>query len=163
MSNRGRRRGALIALVAGASIALAGCSVAPSSTTTPEPTSSDGTIDASPTATPTVPVDRAGTHVTVIEKEYSIAVVGTTHFSPGTYTFDVVNDGLIAHNLHITGPGIEDAGSDNVASTHSTTLTVTLEDGVYTLFCAAGDQRAKGMELQIAVGSATLPNASPSP
>jgi plastocyanin len=114
------------------------------------PTTSTGEIVAVPTASPTVPAAQVGTLVTVEETEYAIAV-STSTFSPGIYTFEIVNKGKGAHNLHITGPGIEDAASDNMASGHSTTLTVTLQAGEYSLFCASGDHRTEGMLTLIAV------------
>jgi plastocyanin len=150
MTRAGRRVGTAIMLAAGISLALSACALKLNPSTSPVPSTSTGEILAVPTASPTVPASQVGTRVTVEETEFAIAV-STSTFSPGTYTFDIVNKGKGAHNLHITGPGIEDAGSDNMASGHSTTLTVTLQAGEYTLFCASGDHRTEGMELLITV------------
>jgi plastocyanin len=150
MTRAGRTIGTAIMLAAGISLALSACALKLGPSTTPAPTTSTGEILAVPTASPTVPASQVGTLVTVEEKEFEITV-STGTFSPGVYTFEIVNNGRVAHNLHITGPGIEDAASDNMASRHSTTLTVTLEAGEYALFCASGDHRTKGMEAVITV------------
>ena len=150
MTRTGRTIGKAIALAVGVSLALSACALKVGPSSTPEPTSTNGEIVAVPTASPTVPASQVGTRVTVEEKEYEI-VLSTVTFSPGVYTFDIVNLGRVAHNLHITGPGIEDAASNNMASRHSTTLTVTLEAGDYILFCASGEHRTEGMETTITV------------
>jgi plastocyanin len=151
MTRVGRTIGTAIMLAAGISLALSACALKLGVSTTPEPTTSTGEIVAVPTASPTVPAAQVGTRVTVEEKEYEI-ILSTTTFSPGIYTFEIVNNGLVAHNLHITGPGIEDAASANMASHHSTTLTVTLAAGEYILFCATSNHRVEGMEAIITVG-----------
>jgi plastocyanin len=150
MTRLRRTTGTAIALAACISLALSGCALKMGPSSTPEPTSTNGEIVAVPTASPTVPASEVGTRVTVEEKEYEIGL-STGTFSPGTYTFEIVNLGRVAHNLHITGPGIVDAASDNMASRHSTTLTVTLEAGEYILFCASGEHRTEGMETFITV------------
>jgi plastocyanin len=150
MTRVGRTIGTAIMLAAAISLALSACDLKLNPSSTPLPTTSTGEIVAVPTASPTVPASRVGTLVTVEETEYAIAV-STSEFSPGIYTFEIVNKGKVAHNLHIMGPGIEDAGSDNMASGHSTTLTVTLEVGEYILFCASGDHRTEGMQVNITV------------
>lgn len=150
MRRAGRTIGTAIMLAAGISLALSACALKLNPSSTPLPTTSTGEIIAVPTASPTVPASQVGTRVTVEETEYAIAV-STTAFSPGTYTFDIVNKGKAAHNLHITGPGIEDAASNNMASGHSTTLTVTLQAGEYILFCASGEHRTEGMQVIITV------------
>jgi plastocyanin len=150
MTRVGRTIGTAIMLAAGMSLALSACELKLNPSTTPVPTTSTGEIVAVPTASPTVPASQVGTLVTVVETEYAITVSAGA-FSPGIYTFEIVNNGQIAHNLHITGPGIEDAASANMASSHSTTLTVTLQGGEYILFCATSDHRAEGMEVLITV------------
>ncbi len=149
-------------LAAVIALCLSSCALKEGPSDTPQPTSTDGEIHASPTASPTVDASRVGTLVTVEETEWDITVL-RDDFEPGVYTFEIVNDGIAAHNLHVTGPGIEDAASNNMASRRSTTLTVTLEDGEYILYCASGDHRSKGMEAIIYVGTAKpSPSASPS-
>ncbi len=95
-------------------------------------------------------MSQAGTLVDVTEDEYSI-ILSKENFSPGTYTFVVVNAGKIAHNLHVSGPDIEDAASANMAHGDSTTLTVTFGSGEYHLFCGSGTDREKGMDATIIV------------
>jgi hypothetical protein len=52
--------------------------------------------------------------------------------TPGTYTIDV-DDQSDIHNLHLTGPGVDE--TTDVGGTGTTTWTVTLQDGSYHFQC----------------------------
>jgi plastocyanin len=99
----------------------------------------------------TPPPDVTGTTVTVSETEFAIDLSQDT-FAPGTYTFEVVNDGGISHNLNISGPGLAREMTSTVSPGGSESLTVTLEEGTYELWCSIGSHKAQGMDLTITVG-----------
>jgi len=98
----------------------------------------------------TIPPTALGTVVIVTENEYSIVLAPTQH-RPGTYTFEVHNDGGATHNLHITGPGVGDVETPNIAPDGTASLTVTLESGEYEFYCATQDHKAAGMDATITV------------
>ena len=126
MSTRHRAGGAVIALVLAISAALAGCSAE--------------------AVSPTV----QGTLVTVVEDEFSLAL-STSQFRPGVYTFEVRNHGGNTHNLRITGPGIDDAVTPNIAPDGTAWLIVTLQRGEYALYCETAGHREAGMDATITV------------
>jgi plastocyanin len=136
------RRTILLVLVAGAGAALllAGCGGSDSST----PTSTGAnSAAASPVAT--------GTKVTATEKEYSIALSSTT-FAPGVYTFEVVNQGAMVHNLVIKGPGVDAKASPDVQPGATGQVMVTVQQGSYELWCSIDNHKALGMDMTIQVG-----------
>jgi plastocyanin len=90
-----------------------------------------------------------GMPVTASATEFAYAL-SQAEFTAGTYTFELINDGSMQHDLVIEGPGVE-AASDVIGSGESTTLTVDLEPGTYVLYCSIGDHRAMGMEVTITV------------
>jgi uncharacterized cupredoxin-like copper-binding protein len=124
MTIRHRAGGAALVLALGA--ALAGCA--------PE----------------TVPPTAQGTVVIVTEVEYSISL-SPTQFRPGPYTFEVHNEGGSTHNLRITGPGIGDAETPNIAPDGTASLTVTLQSGEYDFFCATTGHKEAGMDATVKV------------
>jgi plastocyanin len=64
--------------------------------------------------------------------------------SAGEITITLVNESTMPHNVAIEGNGVDEV-SDTI--TESTTeLTVTLEPGEYTFYCAVPGHRAAGME-----------------
>lgn len=91
-----------------------------------------------------------GTPVAVSERDFSIELPHDS-LAPGTYTFDVTNEGTLPHDLAIAGPGLGQEISDTIAPGESGSLTVTLEEGTYTLWCTVGDHRSRGMETMIEV------------
>ncbi len=78
---------------------------------------------------------------------------GTT-FKPGTYTFVVTNQGPSSHNLTINGPGVSDSATPTFAP-GTKTLTVTLQNGTYDLFCSVPGHKALGMNTHITVGASS--------
>lgn len=93
----------------------------------------------------------AGHVVTVTETEYKISL-STSTFSPGRYTFKVLDQGKATHALAIAGPGVSDLASGTVSPGGSTTLTATLQKGSYELFCPVDGHESLGMKTDITVG-----------
>jgi uncharacterized cupredoxin-like copper-binding protein len=89
--------------------------------------------------------------VTVKATEYAFALPDT-HLAPGTYTFQMPNDGRASHAMEIQGPGIADQKSSSVGPGGTSTMTVTLQPGSYILWCPVGNHRAQGMQTTLTVG-----------
>lgn len=92
-----------------------------------------------------------GTSVAVDETDFDLALSVDT-FSPGVYTFEISNDGDTTHALEVEGPGVEDVESDQIGPGESTSLTVTLEQGEYTIYCPVDGHADLGMSTTITVG-----------
>lgn len=134
------RRAALLTVAGLASaLLLAGCG-------SDTPTESG---DATPTAEPTSE-SPTGTAIEVSETEFDIKLSKST-VAPGDYTFTISNDGNFPHNLAIKGPGVDGETSDTFDGGQSGDLTVTLQEGTYTIWCGVGNHRAQGMETTIKV------------
>ncbi len=99
---------------------------------------------------PGVTGSAAGTQVTATETEYSITL-SRTAFTPGVYTFDVANHGVMPHNLNITGPGVAQQSSATVQAGGTGQLTATLQTGTYELWCSIDGHKDLGMDLKIQV------------
>ena len=109
------------------------------------------TADAGGTAgSPPASAAAAGMSVTATETEFGIAL-SQTSFSPGTYTFTVVDKGHATHALTVSGPGLAATSSSNVNGGESTSMTVTLQKGTYRLFCPIGNHAQLGMDTKITV------------
>jgi plastocyanin len=93
------------------------------------------------------------TTVTAKETEFHIALSVKT-FSPGKYVFVAENKGTITHALEITGPGLKNATTADLAPGKSAKLKVTLKKGKYDVFCPVPGHKAMGMNANISVGSA---------
>jgi len=79
--------------------------------------------------------------------EYAYATA-TSSVAAGEVTFELTNDGTMGHDLVLDEP----SGSTDVIEPGETdSFTVTLEPGVYTLYCSVGNHRALGMEIEITV------------
>jgi uncharacterized cupredoxin-like copper-binding protein len=94
------------------------------------------------------------TTVVAKETEFHIALSVKT-FSPGKYVFEAENKGTITHALQITGPGIKNATTPDIAPGKSAKLKVTLKKGKYDVFCPVPGHKAMGMNADISVGSGT--------
>lgn len=81
----------------------------------------------------------------------------------GNVTFNLVNRGVIAHALQITGPGV-DKSSRQINTKETATLTVTLKPGTYEVSCplAEGSHKMAGMSKTFVVTGAATPKAKPS-
>jgi len=63
----------------------------------------------------------------------------------GTYKFEGVNKGTIAHVLEVEGPGLEEE-TDTIQPGESKTIELTLDQtGEYELYCPLDDHKEKGM------------------
>ncbi len=70
----------------------------------------------------------------------------------GEVTIDLSNAGSAEHAIEVEGNGVEES-SDTIGGGDSTQLTVTLEEGTYTIYCPVGNHREQGMEGTLTVGS----------
>jgi uncharacterized cupredoxin-like copper-binding protein len=122
-----------------AALTLTGCSNSPESST-------DTTSSAEATTVHTM----AGTKIDVMESEYTIEL-SQKEFTPGRYTFVVMNHGERPHDLAIEGPGLDEQKSSTIRNGETTELTVDLEKGEYELWCTIGDHREQGMDIKITV------------
>ena len=89
--------------------------------------------------------------ITITETEFELDPSSVDLEQPGTYAFEVVNDGQVAHALEVEGEGIEEE-TQTLQPGDRATLTVTLEGGSYELYCPIGDHKDRGMEGTAVVG-----------
>ena len=89
----------------------------------------------------------SGSVVSFKETEYTMAPSELT-LKAGRYTFEVQNVGQFPHDLHVatTAGGTEVGSSAVIIAGQSTSFTVTLQSGKYTLWCAVNAHRSLGME-----------------
>ena len=87
-----------------------------------------------------------GTSLTLTADPDGALAFDTTELtaSAGEITITLVNDSTMPHNVAIEGNGVDEV-SDTISES-TTDLTVTLEPGEYTFFCAVPGHRAAGME-----------------
>ena len=102
------------------------------------------------------------TTVKAIETEFKIALSKKT-FSPGKYTFVAENKGKDTHALAITGPGLKNAATPDIAPGKSLDLKVTLKSGKYDVFCPVPGHKALGMNVNITVSGTTIHSTSTKP
>jgi plastocyanin len=93
------------------------------------------------------------TTVKAIETEFRIAL-SKKAFSPGAYTFVAENKGKVTHALQITGPGLHNAATPDIAPGKSADLKVTFKSGKYDIFCPVPGHKMLGMNVNIVVSSA---------
>jgi uncharacterized cupredoxin-like copper-binding protein len=95
--------------------------------------------------------------IQISEKEYSLNPGSITLPKPGTYAFEVTNNGTITHALTIEASGSE---GDEVESGHidpgsSKTIKFTFQAGKrYEMYCPVDGHKAQGMAGTISVGGA---------
>lgn len=88
--------------------------------------------------------------VEVSETEYAFDPANPK-VKAGTVTFDVKNDGQIAHNLEVEGDGVEEELEQDLQPGDSGELTVDLQPGTYEWYCPIGDHAEQGMEGELTV------------
>jgi plastocyanin len=134
-----------------AAVVLAGCSSG-SSGGSAAGTSSAPSSSAAGSSSAAASSSAQGQAKTVDVKatEYAFSLATTT-FSPGTYTFTMANDGHATHAIEIDGPGVADQKSSTAGPGGTSTLTVTLQPGSYTLYCPVGNHRQLGMQTMLTV------------
>ncbi|MQA24370.1 MAG: copper-binding protein [Micromonosporaceae bacterium] len=111
---------------------------------------------------PTDEAQPTGARVDVTEDEFSIEL-SEPELTPGTYTFVIKNEGAVGHNLVIDGPGVSKAQTPLIRSGRTETVTVTLREGTYDVWCSIGNHRDQGMELTLSIGGAATPTPMTSP
>lgn len=72
--------------------------------------------------------------------------------SAGRYTFVLRNEGQVEHDLVVEGPNVEDAATEVIGPGESSSVTVDLSAGSYTLYCSVPGHREAGMETELSVG-----------
>jgi uncharacterized cupredoxin-like copper-binding protein len=98
--------------------------------------------------------------IQISEKEYSLNPTSVTLPKPGTYAFEVTNDGQITHAFNIEQSGGDEGDSNEVESGdispgESKTVKFTFASGTkYEMYCPVDGHKAMGMEGQISVGGA---------
>jgi uncharacterized cupredoxin-like copper-binding protein len=90
--------------------------------------------------------------VKAVETDFHIAL-SVKHFKPGTYVFVTENKGHTTHALEITGPGLHDATTANLAPGKDANLKVTLKKGKYDVFCPVPGHKALGMNVNLVISS----------
>jgi uncharacterized cupredoxin-like copper-binding protein len=88
--------------------------------------------------------------VQVSEKEFKISLPSTT-LKPGSYTFDLSNDGKIQHDLTIDGPGVNNAKTPLINGGQHATLKVKLTAGGYDFYCSVPGHKQLGMDVKVKV------------
>jgi uncharacterized cupredoxin-like copper-binding protein len=96
------------------------------------------------TQAPTTTQAQAAQTVQVSETEFKISLAGYKA-TAGKFTFDVKNDGKIAHDLAIKGG----AKTDLIQPGGTATLTATLKPGKYHLYCSVPGHEQAGMKVDI--------------
>jgi uncharacterized cupredoxin-like copper-binding protein len=89
------------------------------------------------------------------ETEFALDPSSVQVEQTGTVTFNVTNNGSIAHALEVEGQDIEEE-TETIQPGDSAELTVELsQEGSYELYCPIDDHRERGMEGELTVGAAT--------
>ncbi len=90
----------------------------------------------------------------VSEKEWRIVLPSSTAktLQGGSYTFHVVNNGTVVHNLVINGPDVAKKKTPDLKPGASADLTVQLTTGTYDLYCGIDGHKQLGMDAKLQVG-----------
>jgi uncharacterized cupredoxin-like copper-binding protein len=88
--------------------------------------------------------------ITVTGTEFAFAL-SATELEPGSYVFELRNEGQLGHDLAIEGPGVEETNTPVIDPGASADLEVSLEPGDYELWCTVPGHRDAGMEAEITV------------
>ena len=134
--------GAVVVILAGASVGCGGSSGSNAS--------SDSTG-----ATNTTSPGSGGSVIKTVkvhETEYKLNPSNISLTKPGTYVFKGVNDGTTTHALAVEGNGLDQDGMD-ISPGSSGTLKVTLSKaGSYEIYCPVDGHKDLGMKGTITVG-----------
>jgi plastocyanin len=129
----------LAALLAASVLAAAGCG-------------GDGNSSPAGSGSPAQPSSSTPggtTRITVDESEFKLGLSPMV-LRPGRYIFLARNTGHTTHALEIEGPGLE-AKTDNISPGQSASVTVTLKQGRYELYCPVDGHKQRGMEMHVSV------------
>jgi uncharacterized cupredoxin-like copper-binding protein len=94
--------------------------------------------------------------IQISEKEFSLNPGTVTLPKPGTYEFDVTNDGSITHAFNVEQSGGEDEAEtgDIEPGSHKTVKFTFSAGGSYEMYCPIDGHKAQGMEGTIMVAGA---------
>jgi len=93
--------------------------------------------------------------ISVHESEYKLSPNAISLDKPGTYVFNGVNDGTVAHALGVEGNGVDMDGA-HISPGKSGALKVTLpKTGTYEIYCPVDGHKGLGMEGKITVGGSS--------
>ena len=103
--------------------------------------------------------------IQISEKEFSLNPSTVTVPKPGTYEFDVTNDGTITHafNVEQSGGGDEAETGDIDPGSHKTVKFTFSAGGSYEMYCPVDGHRSEGMEGTIMVSGAAGGGTTTSP
>ena len=103
--------------------------------------------------------------IQISEKEFSLNPSTVTVPKPGTYEFDVTNDGSITHafNVEQSGGGDEAQTGDIAPGSHKTVKFTFSAGGSYEMYCPVDGHRSEGMEGTIMVSGAAGGGTTTSP
>jgi uncharacterized cupredoxin-like copper-binding protein len=88
--------------------------------------------------------------ITVSGTEFAFAL-SATELEPGSYVFELRNEGQLGHDLAIEGPGIDETKTPVIDPGATAELDVELESGAYELWCTVPGHRDAGMEAEVSV------------
>lgn len=113
--------------------------------------SSNPPEQAQPGAGPTIPA--GATEVDVMEQDPSTLKLATATVAHGQIAFKVTNAGPGQHDVHVQTKGSSsDVGSTPLIPGGSTKLlVVTLQPGIYSVYCGVPGHRAAGMDATLTV------------
>lgn len=143
---------ALAALASAAVVAACGGASAPPGARAPasQPTASQPS-GSQPSGSQAPGSQVSGTRVQVRMTEYHLAPA-QQRIPAGTVTFVAVNAGTMVHALAISGPGVGGERTPGLVQPGgSANLTLTLEPGVYELYCPVDGHKSLGMDTDVTV------------
>jgi uncharacterized cupredoxin-like copper-binding protein len=118
------------------------------SSTPPTTTTAQTTTTQTSTAQTTTSAPKpAAQTVQTSETEFKITLSSTT-FKAGTITFNIKNDGKIAHDLAVKGTSFK---TPEIAPGATAELKVELKAGTYEVYCTLPGHEAAGMKIHITV------------
>jgi uncharacterized cupredoxin-like copper-binding protein len=103
--------------------------------------------------------------IQVSEKEYSLTPGSITLQKPGTYAFEVTNNGTITHAFTVeqSGGGGKEEASDISPGSHKTVKFTFVAGKHYEMYCPIDGHKAEGMAGTIGVGGAAGGGTTSSP
>jgi uncharacterized cupredoxin-like copper-binding protein len=118
-------------------------------TTTPTETAPT-TTEAAETTEPTTTATAEPRTITVSGTEFAFAL-SATELGPGSYVFELRNEGDLGHDLAIAGPGVDEAKTPVIDAGETAEVDVELQSGDYELWCTVPGHREAGMEAEVTV------------
>jgi uncharacterized cupredoxin-like copper-binding protein len=91
--------------------------------------------------------------IVISETEFKLDPSSVKLDKPGTYVFEVKNDGSIDHALEIEGQGIEEETTTVGPGEEAEVRVAITKPGEYEMYCPIGNHRDQGMEGTVKLGS----------